>query len=131
VRQWDWGNATLAVRTYDEDGNLDQLDSAGLRTYAQDDAFRITGITDAVNGNLSWTLGYDALDRLTSASKTGQSQSFTYDANGNRLTQGGSSSSTYMVSSTSSEMTRGPVKTTDLSEQAFAYGPCSTLWVKG
>jgi RHS repeat-associated protein len=92
------------VRTYDEDGNLDQLDSAGLRTYAQDDAFRITGITDTVSSALSWTLGYDSLDRLTSASRTGQSQSFTYDANGNRLTQGGSSSSTYTVSSTSNRL---------------------------
>jgi YD repeat-containing protein len=60
--------------------------------------------SDAVNGSLSWTLGYDALDRLTSASKTGQSQSWTYDANGNRLTQGGSSSSTYTVSSTSNRL---------------------------
>ena len=104
VRQWTWGNSTLAVRSTDQDGNLDQLDSAGLRTYSQDDAFRITGITDAVNPNLSWTQGYDLLDRITSAARTGQSQTWTYDANGNRLTQGGTTSSTFTISSTSNRL---------------------------
>jgi RHS repeat-associated protein len=37
-------------------------------------------------------------------SKTGLSQSFTYDANGNRLTQGGTASSAYTVSSTSNRL---------------------------
>ena len=32
-----------------------------------------------------WTYGYDLLDRLNSASKTGTTQGWTYDANGNRL----------------------------------------------
>ncbi len=104
VRQWTWGNGTLAVRSFDQDGNLDQIDSAGLRTYAQDDAFRITGITDAVNPNLTWSYGYDLLDRLTSASRTGQSQTWTYDTNGNRLTQGGTTSSTFTISSTSNRL---------------------------
>lgn len=104
VRQWTWGNASLAVREFDQDGNIDQIDSAGLKTYAQDDAFRITGITDTVSSALSWSYGYDLNDRLNSASKTGQSQSWTYDANGNRLTQGGSTSSTYTISSSSNRL---------------------------
>ncbi len=104
ARQWTWGNSTLAVRSFDQDGNLDQIDSAGLRTYAQDDAFRITGITDAVDSSLSWTHGYDLLDRLTSATRTGQSQTWTYDANGNRLTQGGTSSSTFTIASSSNRL---------------------------
>ena len=104
VRGWTWGNGTLAVRTYDTDGKVSQVDSAGLNTYGYDDAFRITGITDTTNGALSWTYGYDLLDRLTSGSKTGLSQTFTYDANGNRLTQGGTSSTTYTISSTSNRL---------------------------
>jgi RHS repeat-associated protein len=104
IRGWTWGNATQAVRTYDTDGKITQVDSSGLKTYGYDDAFRITGITDSSDSTLSWTLGYDALDRLTSGSKTGLSQSFTYDANGNRLTQGGTASSTYTVSSTSNRL---------------------------
>ncbi len=104
ARQWSWGNSTLAARTFDQDGNLDQLDSAGLRTYSQDDAFRITGITDVVNSNFTWSYGYDSLDRLTSASKTGQNQTWTYDANSNRLTQGGTTSSTFTISSTNNRL---------------------------
>jgi YD repeat-containing protein len=56
------------------------------------------------NAALSWTHGYDALDRLNSASTSSQSQTFTYDANGNRLTQGGSSTSTYTVDTVSNRL---------------------------
>ena len=104
VRQWDWGNSTIAVRSFDQDGNVDQIDSAGLKTYTQDDAFRITGITDASDSTLSWTYGYDPMDRINSASRTGQSQTWTYDASGNRLSQGGTTSSTFTISSTSNRL---------------------------
>jgi RHS repeat-associated protein len=100
---WTWGNATLAVREYDADGNITDLDSAGLRTYSYDNAFRITGITDTT-ASLSQTYGYDLLDRLTSAAGTSLNQSWTYDANGNRLTEGGSASSTYTVSTTNNRL---------------------------
>lgn len=89
VRQWTWGNGTLAVRTFDEDGKVTLIDSAGVKTYAYDDAFRITGITDGTTPSLSWTYGYDALDRLNSATSSSQTLGWTYDADGNRLTQTG------------------------------------------
>jgi RHS repeat-associated protein len=101
---WTWGNSTLAVREYDADGKVTDIDSAGLKTYSYDDAFRITAIGDANNSALSQTFGYDNLDRLTSATVTGFNQSWSYDANGNRLTQGGSAPSTYVVSSTSNRL---------------------------
>ena len=104
VRQWDWGNGTLSVRTFDQDGKVTQIDSAGLKTYAYDDAFRITGITDTANSALSWTYGYDDLDRLTSASKTGTTLGYSYDANGNRLTQTGSAASTFTVAANSNRL---------------------------
>jgi RHS repeat-associated protein len=104
ARQWTWGNSTLTAREFDQDGLVGEVDSAGLRTYAQDDAFRITGITDTINSALTWSYGYDSLDRLTSASKTGQSQTWTYDANGNRLTQGGTTSSTFTISTTNNRL---------------------------
>lgn len=102
---WTWGNGTLAIREYDQDGKITDIDSAGLRSYLYDDAFRITGITDASNANLSQNFGFDLLDRLTSATGGSLDQSWTYDANGNRLTQGGSSPSTYTVSSASNRLT--------------------------
>ena len=104
TRGWTWGNSTLAVREYDTDGLITDVDSAGLKAYGYDNAFRITGITDASNAALSQTYGYDLLDRLTTASGTGLNQSWTYDANGNRLTQGGSAPSTYTVSGASNRL---------------------------
>lgn len=101
---WTWGNSTLAIREYDTDGKITDIDSAGLKTYSYDNAFRITGITDAANSSLSQSYGYDLLDRLTSATGTSLSQGWTYDANGNRLTQTGSAASTYTVSSTNNRL---------------------------
>jgi YD repeat-containing protein len=80
------------------------IDSAGTRTYDYDDAFRITGVTDTGNSANSYTYGYDSLDRLTSAIKTGTTRGWTYDANGNRLSETGASPSTYTVASTSNQI---------------------------
>lgn len=104
VRGWTWGNATQAIRSYDLDRNLDLLDGGGLRAYAQDDAFRITGITDTVDPNKSWTYGYDLLDRLTTAARTGLTQGWSCDANGNRLGQTGTAPSTHTMASTSNRL---------------------------
>jgi YD repeat-containing protein len=65
---------------------VENTNGASLRNYTYDDAFRITGIADAANSALSWTYGYDSLDRLNAASKSSTTQGWTYDANGNRLT---------------------------------------------
>src|SRR5262249_18934331 len=104
VRQWTWGNTTVAVRTYDTDGRISQIDSAGLNTYGYDDAFRITGITDTTTSANSWTYGYDLLDRLTSAASRSITQGFTYDADGNRLTQIGTTAKTLSYPSTSNRL---------------------------
>jgi YD repeat-containing protein len=104
IRGWTWGYASQTVRSFDLDGNLDLLDSGGLWTYAQDDAFRITGISDASDPSLSWNCGYDLLDRLTAANRTGLSQGWSYDSNGNRLSQTGTASSTYAMSGSSNRL---------------------------
>jgi RHS repeat-associated protein len=75
-----------------------------LKSYAYDDAFRITGIADALDPNLSWSYGYDVLDRLTGASSAALTQGWTYDANGNRLTETGATPSTYAVSPASNRV---------------------------
>jgi RHS repeat-associated protein len=97
VSGWTWGNGTRTVRSYDADGNVSAIASAGSKSYSYDSASRIAAITDNGNSTLSWGYGYDVLDRLTGANASGQSQSFTYDSNGNRSTQGGSSTSTFTV----------------------------------
>ena len=104
ITGWSWGNSTTTTRTFDTDGKITQITSAGQRTYGYDDAFRITSITDVADSTKSWTLGYDILDRLNSATKTGLTIGYTYDADGNRLSQTGTNASTYTVSSTSNRL---------------------------
>jgi YD repeat-containing protein len=66
VKGWTWGNGTAMSRTFDTDGKVTQITSGGNnKTYAFDDAFRITGITDTVTPANSYTYGFDGLDRLT------------------------------------------------------------------
>ena len=74
-------------------------------SYTFDDASRITGITNPSNSLLSWSYGYDALDRLTSAITSVDAHGWTYDSNGNRLTETGDSASTYSISTTSNQIT--------------------------
>jgi RHS repeat-associated protein len=105
VSGWTWGNNTNEARVYDQDGNVTSLEAAEGFTYGYDSAFRITGITDTDNAALSQSYGYDALDRLTSATGTSLNESWTYDANGNRQTQGGATSSTYTVAAASNQVT--------------------------
>jgi len=102
---WRWGNGTTTTRTFDFDGNVTQIASSGTKAYAYDDAFRITGISDYSNSANSYTYGYDALDRLTSAVKTGTTRGWTYDANGNRLSETGAYPSTYTIASSSNQLT--------------------------
>lgn len=88
MRQWTWGDGSYAVRTFQQDGNVEQIDTGGeFYSYDYDDAFRITGITNYSSASQSWTYGYDGLDRLTSGASPARNEGWTYDANGNRLTQ--------------------------------------------
>lgn len=73
--------------------------------YSFDDANRITAITNASSSALSWSYGYDGLDRLTSANTTAETHGWTYDSNGNRLTETGTLPSTYSISTTNNEIT--------------------------
>jgi RHS repeat-associated protein len=104
VRGWTWSNSTTEVRLHDTDWNPSAISGLESTSYTVDNAFRITAIANASNSALSWSYGYDSLDRLTSASQTGNSQSWTYNANGNRLTQGGTLSSSYSISSSNNQI---------------------------
>jgi RHS repeat-associated protein len=114
IRGWTWANSTTEVRLHDTDGNPSQISAIESSSFGYDDAYRITGITNSSNGALSWTYGYDLVDRLTSATKTGTTQGWTYDANGNRLTQTGTVAGTYTPSTTSNRLnsiTGSPART--------------------
>jgi RHS repeat-associated protein len=104
VAGWTWGNGSITSRDYNLDGNTTAIQSAGTSSYNYDDAHRITAITDADVSARSWNYGYDKLDRLNSASKSGFSQGWTYDANGNRQAESGTAPSTYSVAPTSNRL---------------------------
>ena len=105
VSGWSWGNSTTVSRTYDTDAKITQISTAGdAINFGYDNAFRITGITDTGNSANTWTLGYDSLDRLTSAAETGTTLGWTYDTNGNRLSQTGSNASTFTPSTTNNQL---------------------------
>jgi RHS repeat-associated protein len=117
VTGWTWGNGTLTARTYDQDGNLDSLDSAGAYSYSRDDAFRTTGMTDLSDSSKSWTYGYDLLDRLNTASTSAQTIGYTHDASGNRLTQTGTVAATYSIDASSNRIT----SITGATARTYAY----------
>jgi RHS repeat-associated protein len=104
VNGWMWGNGTTTSRTYDTDGKLTHIASAGTKIYNYDDAFRITGISDTSPGSANWIYGYDALDRITSGASPSVTRGWTYDANGNRLTETGTAASTYSISPTNNRI---------------------------
>ncbi len=102
---WTWGNGSPASRTYDADGNVTQLASSMTKSYSYDDAARLTAVNDSANPAASWSYGYDSLDRITSAAAVAQSESFAYDANGNRLSQDGSTRAALAVDPNSNRIT--------------------------
>jgi RHS repeat-associated protein len=71
-----------------------QITGGESRSYTLDNAFRITGISNASTPSASWTYGYDSLDRITSANAA-SNISWTYDGVGNRQTQVGAAAPTY------------------------------------
>jgi RHS repeat-associated protein len=103
VRGWTWGGGAAETRLYNTDGNPSQFGGAEYNSYTYDNAFRITTAHDSSNSALSWTYGYDTDDRLTGAATSAQSLGWAFDANGNRLSQSGATSSTLSYSSSSNQ----------------------------
>jgi RHS repeat-associated protein len=104
VHGWTWGNGTAEIRSHDADGNAYQIGGPEVSTYGYDNAFRITGATNAANSALSWTYAYDAVDRITTAAKTSTTLGWTYDATNNRTAQTGSGASTFTTPVTSNQL---------------------------
>jgi RHS repeat-associated protein len=91
VKKWTWGNGQAYERTYDLDGRIASV---------------TLGPSTGTYGDLDQVFGYDSLSRLISATlAAGQTQSFTYDANSNRLTATiNAATTTYTYPSTSHKL---------------------------
>lgn len=79
----------LNAITYDSDLRPTSITVPGIESLAftYDAANRITGITNGMDGTQSETLGYDALNRLTTETGGAENESYQYDADGNRTYQ--------------------------------------------
>ncbi|MDO3520323.1 RHS repeat-associated core domain-containing protein [Ralstonia pseudosolanacearum] len=106
-KSWTWGNGTAYTRSFDLSGRLTQFplgattgtgttpnglsrtvnyDAASrISAYTHTDTSGSTGSSTATAANQ--TFGYDDQDRLISYLPTNSSQSYSYDANGNRTGQ--------------------------------------------
>ena len=96
---WTWGNNTSSTRTYTEDGVPNQITTAGvINGYTEDNALRITGISDSGLSSNTFTFGYDLLDRVNSAASSAIARGYQYDANGNTTLETGSVAYTPTIS---------------------------------
>jgi YD repeat-containing protein len=90
VKSYTSGNGIVTTITYDPKRywvNDVSIGPAALNakfTYARDNVGNVQSITDARGGSQNQSFQYDALDRLTYASGPYGTQSFAYDAHGNR-----------------------------------------------
>jgi RHS repeat-associated protein len=118
VNGWNWGSGDTVSRNYNTDGLISQVISASVTNgYSFDNANRITGITDSSSSALSWSYAYDALDRLTSATTSAITDGWTYDANGNRLSQTGTNAITFNMTSGTNQLG----STTGALVRSYAY----------
>lgn len=98
ISTWTYGNGLILKRTYDTDVRLTKQTLGGLQTltWGYNNLDQLTAWTDLLDSARSQRFGYDALDRLSSASGPYAAQTFRYDANGNRLSaQSGSALTQY------------------------------------
>jgi RHS repeat-associated protein len=111
ARQWTWANGEPFERLFDEDGRI-----AGVTL----------GPSTATYADLAQSFGYDALDRLTSASiAAGQALGFTYDANSNRTgtTVNGGSATTYSYPGSSHKLS----SLSGATSRSFTYDAAGNL----
>jgi RHS repeat-associated protein len=120
INGWQWGNGSIYARTFDLDGRvthypLGDASAGGLaRTVGYDAAGRIRTITHTGNGTgaqapalFNQSFDYDNLNRLTQFTNSQLSQSFRYDANGNRTqVQQGAASYTHDIDPGSNKLLR-------------------------
>jgi RHS repeat-associated protein len=138
---WTWAFASPAVaanRSYDTAGRLTATE---FSSYVYDAAGRITSLTQNLyqpgdtdpthstiaSGNVSWTVGYNTVGRITGFNATGNTAGFGYDANGNRLNStrvlnGLSTSRSYTVGAASNQLTGFTQSINGASNTSVSYG---------
>jgi len=83
---WRLGNGRARMVTLDTDGRIAGLSSPGVHgmSLAYNNTGTVSTLTDSVYPGLSASFGYNAADRLTAVTRSGDSQGFDVDAMGHR-----------------------------------------------
>jgi len=106
VASWVAAGGNSYTRSFDQDGRIAGVSVTpgtpftAMLTY--DAAGRITGISDTVLPSKSF--GYDAVDRIVSYQTNSVTQSYTYDADGNRLSMTSNGTTSYSYNGTSNRL---------------------------
>ncbi|PIF75062.1 RHS repeat-associated protein [Variovorax sp. 54] len=141
---WQWAFAAAppasvaASRVYDTAGRLTGTE---FSSYVYAAAGRITGLTQnlyrpgdadpmhttVANGNVTWSVGYSPVGRITGFDATSNTASFGYDANGNRASStrvlgGQSTQRTYTVGAASNRLTGFAQTINGASNTSVTYG---------
>lgn len=104
---WQSYNGLVNTISYDSDLRPTSISVPGVQSlsFAYDAADRLTKRTNGMDATMSQSLGYDALSRLTSVSSSAENESYTYDADGNRLSQNVNGiATTYQMSAASNQL---------------------------
>jgi len=86
---WRFGNGLPRLITLDSDGRVERIASPGKHdlSYGFYNVDTVASLSDNVFPGLSATYEYDPLERITSAKRIGDTQTFAWDHGGNRTTQ--------------------------------------------
>jgi len=130
-----FGNGIADVRSFDLDYRMGKLTDTGANsalvqklTYSYDAADRVMSITDGIDASRNQSFGYDVIDRLTSATGIYGTLGYTYDPNGNRLSQTvGTQTSSYVYGSSSNRLTSITVGTVTTSVTTNANGNITSI----
>jgi RHS repeat-associated protein len=120
---WRFGNNLPRTHTQDSDGRLTALFSSGTQnmSYGWTTTNTLASITDSVVTAQSSSFGYDANDRLSAVTKSGDNQGFTLDKVGNRTAQSRAASSWSLGLSPSSN------RVLSVGSRAFGYDAVGNL----
>lgn len=126
LASWTSSNGLTNTLAYDTDGRLTGISAPGVEGlgYSYDTTNRLAGINNVLDGTMSQDFGYDDQSRLVSVYSPSQVASYSYDANGNRLTSvtaAGTSNTVY--SATSNRL----VSTTGADPQSYGYDALGNL----
>jgi len=104
---WRWGNGRARLITLDADGRATRISSPNVQglSYDYHETDTISAITDSLYPALNASFSYDANDRLSTVSRSGDAQSFTWDKVGNRTNHSrAGTNDSYALSATSNRV---------------------------